>query len=541
MTPAPTDNAVNWAQVRLLFRLFFRLNFRGHLSQSFKKGKKDMGLFGILFWYAFFGLFLGFMAFSGMDLLTYGLILNSMTFFLAAMAAILESDQILFNPKEEEILGHRPISSRTLVVAKALNLACVTTMLTGSFSLIPTLCLNWIKGMPLWITPAHLFTLILLNLFCASGVVFVFGLVARLVGREKFQSLATWTQVFMILLFTVGSQLFPRMMVHLRGFSLGQYLPYLVAYPPAWFASLDATLAGAQPSGLELLLAATAVLATLGLAWGAVVRMASMQGRISASTMETPGRVAPEASVRPGRPTRLNPFLRWWLRDPVERGAFRLVASYLRRDRFTMRQIYPLMGYVVIFPLIFIFSGRHPNHGDDFSMNFVVLWLLMFLPASALEALRISEDPAAAELFAYVPLAGAGGLFHGARKAVLYYLTLPAVLAFMGIQYFAAHGQFAGLAGLLPTLLLVPAISLLPGLSGSYLPLSKPPQSAQRSGRVIKMFLLMIPMAVTLSLSGYAVRSGKLPLLLAIEVPLAALFYWALTRRVNRPRPIRLD
>jgi hypothetical protein len=103
--------------------------------------------------------------------------------------------------------------------------------------------------------------------------------------------------------------------------------------------------------------------------------------------------------------------------------------------------------------------------------------LLGMVPGVALEALRISSHPVASELFATVPIAGTRAIFHGVRKAALWYVVPGLALAVA----LASISQPRGLVLAVPGILALPVLSLIPGLFGPYLPLARPKGRGQQA------------------------------------------------------------
>src|SRR6185295_12028658 len=104
----------------------------------------------VLALYTFLGLMIGFGALIHPGVLLYSIALHSLTLFIVGMSAVIESNDVLFDPKEDEILMHRPISPATLLAAKGLALVGFTSMLAAAVNLFPTFFLLAAKGARPW-------------------------------------------------------------------------------------------------------------------------------------------------------------------------------------------------------------------------------------------------------------------------------------------------------------------------------------------------------------------------------------------------------
>lgn len=522
-----TLKGIDFRQLRALLRCYTKLNAFGGMGSIYRKQQgKRRGLLFVEIMYALLGLWLGAMLkFSGVDLFTYSVGVHFMTFVIAGMVVTIESGHILFNANEEDVLGHRPIHPRTLILAKGIDLFGLTFALAMAMNLFPTIFGWYVKGVSPVFPLVHVVTVIMSSAFCASAIVFVYGALVRLVGRERFDQFAVWIQILMMALFLGAQQILPQFMRN--GFSLADKAVWMLPLPPVWFASLDTVLATDTLDGLIWIMAAMGVLITTGLTWAAIVRLGSGYHQIvsaGASTIKVP---AKEKAIRPAR--ELNPLLRWWMPDPVEQAVFRLARAYMFRDRDIRMRLYPGLVYPIIFPFIAAFGSA----GGP--LMFIVLWLQCTLAPQILETLRMSANTAASEIFVAAPVESAGHLFQGCRKAALYVIALPLVvfsITLMTVLKPSLIGQFWVA---LPPLMSIPTLSLVSGLGGSYIPLSMPVRKGSQSKYA--MGIMMVTMLLAGLIAGVSIvarAAGFFFHLLAAYAILLPLVHWTLTRRIMR-------
>ena len=139
MTNAPETFSIDREQLRALLKCYWRLSTRGRVARSMGRGGKPRSLIFVLVMYMFVGLMTGIIVFSTqIDLFTYTILVHSMTFFVVGMAVTSESGDILFNANESDVLMHRPIHPRTLLLAKSINLVVFTLILATALNLFPT-------------------------------------------------------------------------------------------------------------------------------------------------------------------------------------------------------------------------------------------------------------------------------------------------------------------------------------------------------------------------------------------------------------------
>jgi ABC-2 type transport system permease protein len=523
---APVPDPV---QVRAILIATLRRATRGTASAG-RRGR-PRGLIFLLFTYGAMGLLLGLLPFVNTDVFTFSLVIWSATFMMCGMTMVAESSTLLLDPRDNDILGHRPIHPRTLLAARALGLTALALVLGLAINLVPMITGLFARGSRSGFPLAHLATLPVMSVFCAGTVVFVYALLARLVSRRAFDAIASWTQVVISVILVVSYQLVPRLMDRLGTFRIDQAHPTLLALPPTWFAALSMVMLGVDTGPRALTLAAAAVVMTAALAWGANRFLARGYAQQVAALGEAFTPAVPARRSRPRReaPSRLGSLLTALLRDPVERGAFRLARAYLARDRDMRMRTYPSLALVVVFPVIAVLDpDRTAYFGPIMTMVMVGT-----LPATAMMTFKMSPHYAAADLFRYVPIHGTAAIFHGVRKAVLVLLVLPGVVASGAILWFGTSER-GGLLIALPALIALPTLSLLDGLAGDYLPLSLAPTSGRQGAVHVGMMLVgLVTIALFAGVAALARTQGWFWPMVAAEVAVLGLIHPLMLRNIR--------
>src|SRR5437868_8298510 len=357
MTNAPETFNIDRQQLRALLKCYWLLSTRGRVARSMGRGSKPRSLIFVLVMYMVVGLMTGIIAFSThIDLFTYTILVHSMTFFVVGMAVTSESGDILFNANESDVLMHRPIGPRTLLLAKSINLVVFTLILATALNLFPTFFGLAAMGARAWFPVVHVISMAVLCVFCAAAVVCTYGIVIKFLDREKFDNFAAWSQVAMSVMFIGGYQVVPRLLQRFDGLTLKPYARYLFPLPPAWFAGIDSWIAGDQGAS-GAMLGLIGLLATLTLGYVAIGKLSPSYGEGLAKISET--RSSAPTRVRSRKRIAIrNPILRWWLKDPIEQSSFRLAAAYMRRDRDIKLRLYPSLTIFLIFPLVTLLDRK---------------------------------------------------------------------------------------------------------------------------------------------------------------------------------------
>lgn len=508
------------AQASVLRRLFLTIMLRGRRQKLGKPSRLgplltlglSLGFFALISLVAF--------AFPRSPFVFAGL-LHALAFLMVGMNLATTGGQLLFNQEEAEVLLHRPIEPRSLLSAKLQTIALVSLGMAIAINLggIAAGVLDTAAG---WrFLPAHLVSLTLEVLFTTGFIVLAYNLCLRWFGRERLDNFMTTVQVLLAVFIMIGGQVVPRLM---HGLNL-QHLhvpPWLSIFPPVWFAALDQVLTG--DFALQMIVpAGLGVGVTALVLWFGVVRLASTYEQGLEKLNETDS-AAPAGGHGRGIERLLHwPGLRWWVRDRVEASAFRLTLANLARSRGVKLRVFPMLAQLAVIPLVmFASGGRGVSELEPYLVAYIGYFLAM-VPVTVLEALRLSEDYEATELFRQAPLAQPGALFHGARKAVIAVLCGPALLLALIAGAFLLHDK-AQLLLLIPGLLFMQLSSLLPSLFRLYIPFAEPVENVSRGLRTaLTMLLFQLSSFALAGLAGFLWTHGAFWWMLLAEALLVAL------------------
>ncbi|MGN6368015.1 MAG: hypothetical protein ACTHN5_07125 [Phycisphaerae bacterium] len=541
MTMEATTSAVPAGNVpatsRTLRRLFLTLFLRGRSARGLKKdaAPKSLGrkLWATLLTYGM----MGFLAclFIHKPVFALAVYMHAMTFVFLGMFVAASAGEVLFNKEEADILLHRPIDPKALLWAKVRVLVEVSLWIAGAFNLV-TLVVGMFASNGDWRFPlVHAFATTLEALFCTACVVIVYQLCLRWFGRQRLEGLMTTAQVVIAIAAVMTGQLLPQLLIRPNGVQMFTERSWWIALlPPAWFAGLDDALAGSPTIGAGIL-GLTALLATTLVLLLSFGKLAGDYEAGLQTLNEGQGRLKKSGERRRWLDRLVAvPPLSWWLRDPVERASFLLMAAYMLRDRDVKLRLYPGIAPILVIPLIFMIRGHDagaPGSGM-FGPAFTFAYLGL-LPMLALNILQYSQQYQASDIFRAAPIAGPGKIMNGARRAVMLLLTLPVGIAFVGMVW-AMSPVAGGFWLALPGVMALPLFSLVPHLLGGSIPLSRPSEEAKSASRGMTVIVAMI---CALGLAGITMAASALHLLpwllvgeTAVVIPLYVFFRWSIAR-----------
>jgi hypothetical protein len=529
---------------RALHRLYLTLFLRGRSARGLRKAGAPASIFSklalTLIFYGIFGAFAFY--FIGGPIFLLALYLHGMTMVFCGLFVANSAGETLFNKEEADILLHRPVSPQALLRAKLTVLVQVSLWIAGAFNLagtiggLETIDAKW------WFPFVHMVSVVLVALFCTSCVVLGYELCLRYFGRELLENVMTAVQIVVAVVMVLAGQLVPRMLrvvgphLHFRGDAW-----WVCLLPPAWFAGFDDALAGSG-DGRAWLLGLMGAASTVTLTWLALGRMA----RHYQAGLQLLGEAPPARPLAPGR-RRLTtvlvemPPLSWWLRDPIQRAAFFLVASYLVRDRDVKLRVYPSMAPMLIVPVIMLFQTNSGLGGGlGFGVAFAGAYLGM-IPMMGVGLLQFSQQWAAADIFRMAPLAGPARICAGVRRAVTCYLTVPLVVAYTLITFLLCKDK-SSLALVVPGLLLLPIYTLVPHLGGKGVPLAQASEEARSASRGLLYSVALVGAMIVAGLATWARSMDWFGWFLLGEVVVVSAVYFPMRQSLATTRwPVEDD
>jgi len=525
---------------RTLRRLFLMLFLRGRGARGLQKSGAPKSVASklalALVMYAVVGCVA--ISFARQPTFVLSIYLHAMTFVFLGMFVAASSGEVLFNREEADILMHRPITPRQLLWAKIAVLVRVSLWLGIALNLVGLFVGVMVPGGS-WLYPlVHIFSGAMQAMFCVGAVVVVYQLCLRWFGRERLDGLMTTAQVIVVVGAVIIGQIFPRLIMA-SGSKIGLTIDswWTILLPPSWFAGLDDAVAGSGDYR-SWILGGFALVTTMVVLWLAFGKLAQDYGaglqRLNESTATPKNR---RDSRRWFDRLLKMPPLSWWLRDPVSRASFLLVAAYLVRDRDVKLRLYPGIAPFLAMPVIFLVQDFTQRSGTDpggFGIAFSGSYLGL-IPMLGLNLLQYSQQWQAADLFRVAPMPGPGPLCHGARRAVLVILTLPLLMVFALVAFFGRGGG-ADMLLMLPGIIAMPIYALLPNIRGGCIPLSQPTEEAKSTGRTLSTLLIMLPAMVMAKLSTMARADGWFWWLILVESGVVIGLYVGLRAMIGRTR-----
>ncbi len=534
--PGPTGRGVDVRQLRALITAGVRLDMRS--ARRRRRSRLGMPpMISMLVTYLVIGSFLAISLWRTNDPFTFALLTLSAAMFMTAVTVIMEYSSVVVNPDDHDILGHRPVSSRTYFWAKIANLFFYVGSTALSLSLPASIAIGmrFGGGVPLAVTYALLALIGCIS--AAAVVVLIYSTAIRVFDSQRFSSAITYVHTVATLVLTFGYVLVPRMLMRegvVLEISQGRWMWFA---PPAWYAGAVELAAGTP--GTHNIVFTTMALGSAAAVIAMALSLVSLDysRRIAELAATSPDVASDEHGNRVS--TRFGLIGRSLCRTDEERAGYDLMGRYMHRDRKLRMRIYPAFGLPLA---VYLFGVLTRSFADPFGprpmeQGFPIQELLgfycVFITLFFATAMTQSDQWKASWIFHAAPVRDRVGIIVGARKLVIWRYIFPFFAVLLVLLSFVIPPVSAAVYLFLTLLLSLLAFSLL-SLASPYLPLSQSVEKTRQARQLGLVMLLGVAMGALVAIRE-TIREAPLPGMIAVVLLafLAMLSEVALRKRLK--------
>ncbi|PZD97654.1 hypothetical protein DNH61_01935 [Paenibacillus sambharensis] len=388
-----------------------------------RAAEEESNHFGKSLWlYGLMGLvMILFLLMGGSPIVQMGFIYAFLMFFVVT-AVISDFSSVVLDVRDHHILHPKPVTRKTIQMAKSVHAMLYLTMLTGVLSagVLGTILFKMGPAMALlFILETVLFMLLVL-----VATTLLYLLVLKYMDGEKLKDLINYVQIIMSAGVMLGYQLTVNSFNYLDfgGFEL-QWWHVLIV--PLWFAAPFELLAGAGGGSLLILLAVLSIVVPLA-AFLVYLRLQESFERYLAKLTEK--------DAGKGRKRRGIPLGQWLgrllCRSGEERTWYRFAAEMMRHERDFKLKVYPALGFSLILPFLFLLPSLRVSNWSEISQGswFYALYMIGIIVSTVLLMLKYSGAYKGAWIYKTLPLRHTEPVFRGSMLAFAVYLFLPIYL-----------------------------------------------------------------------------------------------------------------
>lgn len=431
---------IDYERLRLIIQVKMAINTRSmqnpftdssnRFSQSSSKSATK-SLLKSMIWQGVFGVLLSLMLLLPIPDFSVYFSLYSIFFVLFIAILIPQLAQVFLSGEDAQVLPVRPVDARVLSLAKVLQVSfyCVLNYI---FYVAPTIIVGFVKRgiiSSLLTIPTSL----LLSVFALLLALALYLLVAKLFSGEKLRNMITFVQILLSFFSFAMYQLFTPL-VKFFGKSDLSFSPWMLIWPPAWFAAPHALTASESPSIFAYVAAGLSLLSVVVLAVLYFLQSASLERRLQDLALQKDGNSQDTSRVR-------DFFSKLLCRSPQERAYFCFSWQMMRHERSFKTSIYPLLVTWAALPYIMVITTRDNTYETGLFLGMPIFFLYMNIVgiATVILSIQMSDYAEAGWLFRVIPENSDGAFSTALAKSVWAKLYVPLFLLQFPLQ-FLIHG-----------------------------------------------------------------------------------------------------
>jgi len=510
-----------------------------------KEGRNQMSR--VLLFYFVIGILMGSLVYVLDNFLTVMVFMHAYFLFMMAMTLITDFSSVLLDTTDNLIIFSRPVSSKAVFMARMVHILIYLLQFTIAIGaggwIFAFLKYGMVSGF------VFLSTSILTVLLAVFLTYFLYLGIFRFSNEQRVKDIVTYFQIGMTIFFTLGFQLFPRMinMVDIR--HAVEFRGWAFVLPPVWMSLTNEAFLNRNFDSLHVWMICISVIVPLlsfrilnrFLAPLFVRKLSILQNDRSSLIGRTDkglGEELSHGSISTGsRSTISSLFSSLVCKGFVEGASFETTWMMTSRDKGFRMQFYPGLAYILMFFLVFVLKGKGDImanwHDLPGTQNFLwLIYLPMMTISSGITLISFNEHFNASWIFHSSPLSSPGSIIAGAAKSIFFKYFIPVYMIMCALCLFIwgtevvddlVFGFFCN--GLCYTFFV--------NVSDHYLPFSRQPNVRQQSGRFAKAMIQL--MVVSLLVGVHYLLIGRSILLLALAPVMAIIMLYFIHRIQTLP------
>lgn len=382
--------------------------------------------------YSIFGLLLLPLILVGDHYLVQMTVFFAILMFIIMTSIVSDFSSVLLDLRDRHILLAKPVSRKTLSLAKAVHVAIYMFFLTVSLASVPLIAGLFRHG-PVFFA-IFLLALFFADLLILAATAMVYYFILRFFDGEKLRDIINYVQILLSVSLALGYQLVGRafQLIEMEGVALPHWWQAIL--PPVWFGSLfEAGLKGfwAPQLGLFVLLAIAFPLAAFALYIKMMPSFESKMQKLSSGS-------GPSRVKVPKLDTKLSKVL---CPSLEERAIYRFALAMLKTERDFRLKVYPSIGLSVVLPVILVLNRLQWDSYASLagSKQYLSIYMAAIVIPTSIMMLKFSGRYKASWMFRAAPLKSYTFLYSGTLKAFFIRLLLP-VYILTGAIYCALFG-----------------------------------------------------------------------------------------------------
>jgi ABC-2 type transport system permease protein len=485
--------------------------------------------------YALIGAFIGFAVIMIPSLLISMMIVHAYIMVMMAMTLITDFSTVLLDTTDNQVLLPKPVDGKTLFMARLLHILIYIAQFTMALSFVPVACTFFKYGPIIGLVSIVTIVLIVLTAVFLSYLLYL--LIITYSSEKKAKDIITFMQIIMIVFFSVGFQVIPRLIdfdVLLTDFTLPA-ASYIL--PPVWMAVILQGIHDIHFTWLHIGLMALAILFPVVSIWVMNKYMAPAFSR-KLGAINIDSNAAKEASDKTVSKRSISTTLSaLTCRTLAARSGFELTWKMTGRDKTFKLRFYPSLGYIIVYIFIFVFqrTGSFVSSLHSLQDTNAFLWFIyspVLVASSTILIIAFSENYEASWVYHSAAVRRPGEVIAGSMKALFVKFFIPIFVVMLAFCLYTWGVNVIDdfLFGLVNMYLCCLIFTLL---AEHYLPFSRQPTTQQGVGNLLLVILQMILVAVMVVVHYLVIRFG-VQWALVVLIPLVGFICKLVTSKIHR-------
>jgi ABC-2 type transport system permease protein len=434
LRPIFTRLGVNFEQLRAIVEVKLKMdNRRTRYNQAAKKqNESNSSFFWTLLIYAFLSIFMAVFIFFLDSVVAMYSIAFAYTMFMLAMTLITDFSAVILDSNDNAVLLPRPIDDRTLLIARITHI--LMYLLSMQFALsFASMVATGIK-----FGAGAVFIFLIINILSLILIVFLtnifYLILMKFTSEEKLRNVINSFQIVLTFFFMGGYRVVGQMvsMEAIANNLAFQTRWWHFLLPPIWMGNtMDAIINHRFGTNQIIFILLTITMPFVLVYLVNNVFSGVFNDKIAGMDVAKKEEKTPQTVRKEGFVEKLSKI---FTNTPAEKGAFEFVWKITSRDRKFKLRVYPLLGYMLIYPLFFFGSSkgglaqRIEQMRQSESLSLMVIYFCFTIFLSIRTQIGFSEDFKAAWIFNLAPIQSPGEILSGAYRSVMVKYMLPVFL-----------------------------------------------------------------------------------------------------------------
>lgn len=477
--------ALSLASLRLDFRVG---GMRGVLRQD-HADRPSGQLIGVVIFYLFTGVFLGGFALMNKNVFLTSMFLSAYVMFMIGSIVLVEYNSVVVSPDDYEILGYRPISSRTFFMARLTNVFFYVGVMIAAMGLLPIGAYFFTLGFRPLLGLAALAALFTAGFSVALCMIVLYAAMLSYIHPNRLRRVLSYIQLLTSFIIFGSYALMPKIVGNdaLTARLVPEEKPWLLLLPPAWYASYlrlatgDIRLTTWLPALVSVVVVGLLLVYAVGnLSLDYSRRLGALRAR--SEEVRTTGEALRTRSIG------------LLFRSEEPRAVALLIRSQFRYDQKFRLSVLGILPLTVFYLFMALSSGPIPDPFESgvkgFGNSVLVYLAVLLFPLMLQTNLRNSDHYQASWIFFASPMQR-DRLVLAAKNFVVMYFLVPYLLL-IGILfcYFYRALWHAGVQ-LLVLALVAHLVLQIAVFVSPEVPFSRPVKKGERSARMILIMMIM--------------------------------------------------